>query len=354
VTISPEQQAYYDAIRSVQSLYEADIFLYNAPISEDGFAQLVEAVSATNPTTENKNCILILVTYGGLANSAYQIARLMQTTYEKFFIFTPSVCKSAGTIIALGAHEIIMDVFSELGPLDVQLLDKDEIGNRKSGLLTRSAFEALASESFDLFSHHMMNIKVASGGLVSFRLAADIASKMTSDLMSPVFAQLNPDVIGSDYRDLSVATEYGSRLAKISENARQDSVRRLVSEYPSHDFIIDRDEAKTLFKCIGDPTDELYNLVGFISQLTHKPSSTGIIAAVSDALEDEGCEQDAESDTDEENVPADTASEILDESRGADSQGDTPKGRSGGAAKRKRSPANPNKGNEEPSSENSN
>ena len=36
-------------------------------------------------------------------------------------------CKSAGTLLALGADEIIMSNLSELGPLDIQLPDRDYI-----------------------------------------------------------------------------------------------------------------------------------------------------------------------------------------------------------------------------------
>ena len=257
-----------------------NVGLYNAPIGDEGFSDLAAAVAERQSESNRPNCLLILVTFGGSANSGYQIARLLQQTYKKFILFAPSTCKSAGTIVALGAHSIIMDVFSELGPLDVQLPDKDELFSRKSGLATRSSFEALAQESFSIFSHHMLNIKLASGGLITFRLAAELAAKMTADLMSPVFSQLNPDVIGSDFRDLSVATEYGVRLAKVSKNPKDDAITRLVEFYPSHDFIIDKDEAASLFYSIEEPSLELYTLVGNITRHTYRPLSIGLVTAL--------------------------------------------------------------------------
>jgi len=273
------REEYNDALTAVEDAYDADVYLYNAPIEADGFSALAEAVAQRGTVSERPNCLLILVTYGGLANSAYQIARLLEKTYTKFIVFTPSVCKSAGTIVTLGAHELLMDVFSELGPLDVQLLARDEIGDRKSGLLSRSSFEALAQESFELFSHHMLNIKLASGGLVSFKFAAEIASRMSSELMAPIFGQLNPHVIGSDYRDLQVAANYGERLAAVSGNPKPHAVAHLVSNYPSHDFIIDREEASELFRNVSEPNDALYRLIGQISEWTHNPSQTGIVLA---------------------------------------------------------------------------
>jgi membrane-bound ClpP family serine protease len=37
--------------------------------------------------------------------------------YKEFYVCAPSACKSAGTLIALGAHKLIVDPFSDLGPL---------------------------------------------------------------------------------------------------------------------------------------------------------------------------------------------------------------------------------------------
>jgi ClpP class serine protease len=107
---------------AVAKEYEADVYFYSGEIDLDGFGSLAEVL--TLHSTPAKKALLILVTDGGQANAAYQIASLLQSTYEQFHLYTPSYCKSAGTIIALGAHTIIMDNFSELGPLDVQLVQQ--------------------------------------------------------------------------------------------------------------------------------------------------------------------------------------------------------------------------------------
>ena len=94
--------------------YEADVYFYSGPIADAGLGRITKEITRGK---RRDNALLILTTNGGSANAAYQIARLFQKTYETFILCTPSYCKSAGTIIALGAHRIIMDVFSELGPL---------------------------------------------------------------------------------------------------------------------------------------------------------------------------------------------------------------------------------------------
>lgn len=214
-----------------------------------------------------------------------------------------------------------MDVFSELGPLDVQLYEKDEIISRKSGLLSRSAFESLSEEVFNLFSHNMLNIKAASSNQVTFRLAADIATQLTSSLLSPIFAQINPDVIGSDYRDLSVAKEYGERLAKFSKNPKPNAVRRLVRDYPSHDFIIDRDEAAEMFENVSEPTPELYDLIGVINQVAYKEA--GAVCALQAPESAEEDEHEEKGDDDAATAKANRESEPkMDEGGSADREGD--------------------------------
>jgi hypothetical protein len=104
-----------------------------------------------------------------------------------------------------------MDSFSELGPLDVQLTRENEITGRRSGLLSSSKFDSLQKAAFDLFQHFMLRIVMSSEGVISFKVASEISATMSAGLMAPVYSQINPDTVGSDYRDLRVALLYGQR-----------------------------------------------------------------------------------------------------------------------------------------------
>lgn len=251
------------AALAVAAEHDADVIFYSGPIDDAGFGEVAKAIARAK---HHSKAILILTTNGGQANSAYQIARLFQKTYDEFWIYTPSYCKSAGTIIALGAHTLLMDSFSELGPLDVQLMKENEIFARKSGLLSRSSFESLQEISFELYEQFMLRITAQSGGHVSFRLASELSAKMASNLMAPIYGQINPDIVGSDYRDLNVALHYGQRLINFSRNADINTVTRLVKDYPSHDFIIDDIEAQELFKKVETPSQPMYELIALIGE----------------------------------------------------------------------------------------
>jgi hypothetical protein len=134
-----------------------------------------------------------VMTLGGDANVAYKLGRYLQTTYDEIVIFIPFYCKSAGTLLAISGHSIIMSPFGELGPLDVQLREKDEITGRRSGLITRSAIADLKEHAFELFEKFMLGIITSSGTAISFRTAADVAANVTGGIMASIYSQINPE-----------------------------------------------------------------------------------------------------------------------------------------------------------------
>ncbi len=140
----------YKYVEAITDLYDADLWLYSGPIDDLGFGEVIKEYAAGK---SRQNAILILVTNGESANIAYQIARIFQNNYQDFSICIPSYCKSAGTLIAIGANKLYMDDFSELGPLDVQLTKQNEIAISKSGLLTGSTFDALTEVAFEMFGN---------------------------------------------------------------------------------------------------------------------------------------------------------------------------------------------------------
>ena len=90
---------------------DADIIIYNGPLERPADTALIDACIARRRRT---NALLILVTSGGNADSAYRIARCLQRKYEKFVLYVSGYCKSAGTLVALGAHEMVISDHGEL------------------------------------------------------------------------------------------------------------------------------------------------------------------------------------------------------------------------------------------------
>jgi hypothetical protein len=180
--------------------------------------------------------------------------------YENMVAFVPSICKSAGTLVVAAANSLVMTPTGEIGPLDVQLQQRDELSGRRSGLTTRSALSDLKTHTMDIFEYFMLSIISKSAGAISFRLAADISAKVSSEVMSRVYEQINPEALGQDFRDLNVAEQYCKRLNRKFKNLRPEAINRLVHNYPSHNFIIDMEEAMELFERVDLPTSSLWNI----------------------------------------------------------------------------------------------
>ena len=244
---------------------KADIYLFNGLVSLPSFLETIKAVSGDKNTDK---CILMITTYGGDADFAYKIARWFQRFYSEFTVYPTSVCASAGTLIAIGATKLIMSPFSELGPLDAQLKIKDELGERKSGMVTKSALSTLEQSAFDFWQYFMQQIKIRSFGNITFETCSNIATSICSTVFAEMYRQIDPDILGQNERDLAIAYEYGIRLANYGKrNITNKSIDKLVKDYPSHNFVIDAEETETLFKDISVPSEDLMNLTLSLGEL---------------------------------------------------------------------------------------
>lgn len=65
---------------------------------------------------------LILETPGGSGEAAEDIVRILRGRYSDLAVIIPGWAKSAGTIMAMAADEVLMGPTSALGPIDAQLL----------------------------------------------------------------------------------------------------------------------------------------------------------------------------------------------------------------------------------------
>ncbi len=238
---------------------KADVLLYNGdfdPVNAPD-EMLLDMCAGRS---KRDNVLLVLITNGGDADTAYRVARCLQRAYEGFYALVPGWCKSAGTLVVMGADEIIMTEHGQLGPLDVQLNKPDELFESTSGLDTIQAMNFLKSRAFSQFEDTFLDLKYKYGNRLSTKTATEIATNLTTGLFQPVYQQIEPNRLGEIARAMSIAQEYGLRLDKVSNNLREtrehSALQKLVNGYPSHRFVIDREEAQELFKRVREPTDD--------------------------------------------------------------------------------------------------
>ncbi len=190
----------------------------------------------------HEDCILILTTFGGDPDAAYLMARCLRGGHPNGFrAFIIGRCKSAGTLLALGANEIIMGSRGELGPLDIQVLEKDEPFQHGSGLELFTTLNSLAQHTFTTFETYMLQLIRRSESQISMRTAAKIATELTIGIMAPISQQIDPLQLGRKERALNIGKAYAERLGVPAQ-----VVGKLATEYPDHGFVIDFEEAAKL------------------------------------------------------------------------------------------------------------
>lgn len=241
----PEQPT----IQDVFNEYPADLILYRGEINRLGYHRFCDLIGGSQEKKE-KLC-LVLITHGGDPNAAYRIARAAKHHYHRMEVFIPDVCKSAGTLLCIGADGLIFGDRGEMGPLDIQVSKPDEIRENMSGLNIFQAISALTENALGAFSRYLAEIK--TGGRIRTRLAADFSATLASHIISPIAAQIDPLTLGEHNRAMQIALEYGKRLADAKQSLQPGALTRLLSGYPSHEFVIDRREARTLFNHVSSP-----------------------------------------------------------------------------------------------------
>ncbi|KAG8153848.1 SDH family Clp fold serine proteinase [Burkholderia catarinensis] len=272
-----EREDLYIAARAVAQRLDCDIAVINSDIERNVDNDFILKVRTFKKA---KNLLLFIVTPGGDADAAYRIARCAQDNYERFIAFVSGYCKSAGTLCVLGANEIVMSDQGELGPLDVQLFKKDELGEMHSGLVIGEALKTLQDQAFSMFENYFLSIKRRSGGIVTFKTATETAAKIVSGLFQPIYAQIDPTQIGDIGRSMTIAKDYGQRLHAKGQNFDTDTLNMLVESYSAHGFVIDRREAKELFNEVRAPEADEELLARRLAPASRFPSPEPIIEFV--------------------------------------------------------------------------
>lgn len=239
------------AAQKIAVSLDADVLVYNGDIEQEYSSELVKKLSVRNKA---RNVVLVLTTPGGSPDAAFKIGRCLQNSYDNFTLFVPGWCKSAGTLVAIAADELVIGNRGELGPLDIQIAKSDEIMELGSGLTVDAAMKALEQTAQKMFVNLVVSIRRDTGGGLTTRTSADLAAKMVTGMLEPIFRQIDPIKIGENSRAMQITKGYGSRLNLRSKNLRSAAMLDfLVQAYPDHSFVIDRQEACLIFKCVSEP-----------------------------------------------------------------------------------------------------
>lgn len=174
-------------IRKYQEDYNCNLVVMIDQIESDSvtlFAEILHGLDC------NKDLHLMLCSPGGDGEIAVRLARMAQASCRHFYVLVPESAKSAATILALGAHGIIMGPTSDLGPIDPQIFLPDR-GFVSAKDLLAAVNKALADVAAkpDTYPLHVAMLAGIDSTAVQF---AQSALARTDDLAKQA-AGSNPD-----------------------------------------------------------------------------------------------------------------------------------------------------------------
>jgi membrane-bound ClpP family serine protease len=174
---------------------------------------------------------LVLATGGGSATAARRLALLLHDYTDRLTVLVPHRARSAGTLLCLGAHELVLGPLAELGPLDPQVSSAGAPRPGEPGVISAEDLRAFRRIAEDWFGADREEDRM----------------QLVSLLAQRVF----PGSLGAFYRaDQLVRQLAGEMLAyQLPEAAEEDRARivaRLVDDYHAHDYAITRAQAREL------------------------------------------------------------------------------------------------------------
>lgn len=194
----------------------------------DIFGKHLEAIGQTKKIT------LILYTLGGDTMATWNIVNLIREYCDELEIIVPRKARSSGTIMCLGANQILLTHQSTLGPIDPSINSplgtKIKINNQEITLPT--SVESV--KGYFNLAKKELNIK---------------SSKDLIQALIKLSDTLNPLLLGDVYRRQGQIKMIANKLLDYQNNKKMKKkkiVEFLCSDSGSHDYTISYTEAKQL------------------------------------------------------------------------------------------------------------
>ena len=198
-----------------------------------------------------ENICLFLYTRGGDVLTPWRLVNLIREYCNKFSVLLPFRAYSAGTLICLGADQIIMGKMSELSPIDPSVanaFNPEDPCNKTAKIPVSvedvSSFLDLAQEKAGLKEDEQMTH-------VFLRLAKDV----------------HPLALGNVHRNYSLIRSLAKKLLELHLEKREpehikEIIDNLTEKLYAHNHMISRYEAKKYIKLhVIEPSNKLESLV---------------------------------------------------------------------------------------------
>ena len=215
-------------------------------IGSDVFGHFVEHLDAIGVTARIS---LILHTRGGDGMAAWSLVNLVKMFCDELEIIVPEKAHSAGTMIAMGAHRIVMTKQATLSPIDPSL----------NHPLAPSIAGAPPS------ARSPVSVEAVQGYIDLAKEIVGPGNKAAlAEIVLDLARQVHPLVLGESYRRRQQTRALAERLlaphVKRAED-RKKIVDFLSSDSGSHDYTLNRREAEALGLKIEKCSSDLYQTI---------------------------------------------------------------------------------------------
>jgi hypothetical protein len=202
-----------------------------------------------NIPKEKTEVDLLLVSNGGDPVVSWRIISLLRERFKKVGVLLPYQAYSAATLVALGADDIVMHPFSNLGPVDPQLSGQRNVPG-KPGMQEQINFGAEDLSHFIDFVCKDVGITDQEQKERAFEL---------------VCKEVGAIPIGIAKRSSNLASSLGQKLLSLhmtDQNKVKAISDSLNKSFYHHGYPVGRSEAKSIgLPIIETPPDNLENLM---------------------------------------------------------------------------------------------
>lgn len=195
-----------------------------------------------------KKISLVLYTTGGNTATAWRLINLLRTFCDKLEIIVLVKALSSGTMMCLGANNIVMSKQSTLGPIDPSL--NSPMNPQVPGVNPPQRVP--------------VSVEAVQGYLgVAEQLGVNDSGSLAT-ILTHLSSQIHPLVLGQIYRTRTQIRDLATKLLvhqDIEDKKKKEIIDFLCSESGSHDHTINRREAAELGLKVDKPSEEFYQVL---------------------------------------------------------------------------------------------
>lgn len=187
---------------------------------------------------EEKEIDLLIISNGGDPIVSWRIISMLRERFEKVSVLIPYKAYSSATMLSLGANEIIMHPYANLGPIDLQINYKNDKGENKS-----ISYEDIV-KYFEFTDKINLNDK-------------DKAFEKLTD-------EIPATLIGFAKRSHNLEFKLGEKLLETHMNDKEKInkiLNILNAEFYHHGYTLGRKEAREIGLNVINPDSELEDLM---------------------------------------------------------------------------------------------